>query len=196
MKTLLLLAFVLSMLLFALGWRSDEPAALAVASTPRESSFAVKMVKPRLDRPLLGLVPEEWLREMDPTPSELRFDHTSPGARGTAGARRLELHADGWGLLLEVDDEGRAGPAPHVVLPADRAGGPRPLRCRPPRRADADLRATQEQAPGSFDGSFRFQLAACEVAATGTAVDWPSMPLTVSGRFTALPPVGAGSARY
>jgi hypothetical protein len=43
------------------------------------------------------------------------------------------------------------------------------------------------EVPDAFDRAFRFQLSACEVAATGKAIDWPAAPMTVTGSFTALP---------
>ena len=188
MKTFLVLGVLLALVLyFGLEWNPEEPPAVGVVQGPRGPSFAVTVTKSRLDRPFLGLVPEAWLQRMSPSPGELRFDHTSAGAIGSVGPARLELRADGWDLLLELDREGRAGPATRLVLPIDRAGRPRPLRCRPARRTDADLRITPADVPGAFDGTFRFQLAACEVAATATAIDWPAAPLTVTGSFTALP---------
>ena len=54
-----------------------------------------------LARPFFGLLPG----------SELRFDHSSRGAKiGSVGHDRLELRADGWDLFIETDGEGRIEP--------------------------------------------------------------------------------------
>ena len=179
-------------LLFTLHWSSEERLGTHTVDKPRRPSFAVRVVKSPLDRPLLGLFPEKWLTRMDPSPGELSFDHSSPGASGSVGPSRLELHAEGWHLLLELDRDGRVTPETALVLPMNHAGRRRALHCRPSRQAGADLRATPADVPGAFDGAFRFQLSACEVAATGEAIDWPVAPMTVTGNFTALPAVSTG----
>jgi len=180
-------------LLFALYCHSEARLAAHVVNKPRGLSLAVRVVKSPLDRPLLGLFPEEWLKRMDPSPGELSFDHSSPGASGSVGPARLELHAEGWHLLLELDRDGRVTPETALVLPMNHAGRRRALHCRPSRQADADLRTTPAEVPGAFDGAFRFQLSTCEVAATGKAIDWPAAPMTVTGSFTSLPAVSTGS---
>jgi hypothetical protein len=181
-------------LLFALYWRSEERLAIDVVNKPRGSSFAVRVMKSPLDRPLLGLFPEKWLKRMDPSPGELSFDHSNPGASGSVGPSRLELHAEGWHLLLELDRDGRVTPETALVLPMNHAGRRQALHCRPSRQVGADLRTTPAEVPGAFDGAFRFRLSACEVAATGEAIDWPVAPMTAMGSFTALPAVSTGGA--
>src|SRR6266545_8204736 len=104
MKISLVIFIALALLagLVLLRLLRNEPIDVSVADTSRGPSFDVLVVKPRVNRPLFGILPtklEEKLGGADP-----RFDNTSPGARiGSVGHDRLELRADGWDLLIEID---------------------------------------------------------------------------------------------
>lgn len=135
--------------------RPDEPFAADVSDTFQGPSFAVHVVRPLSARPffgLFGLLPD----------NELRFDHTSRGARiGSVGHDHLELSADGWNLFIETDGEGRVAPGTRLVFPIE------------------------------LDGSFLVELATCKNAESGKAIEWPPEPLTVSGSFGGLPTRGS-----
>jgi hypothetical protein len=108
--------------LIVLGLRRDEPVATNVSDTSRGPSFEVNVVRPFLARPLFGLLPG----------SELRFDHSSRGAKiGSVGHDRLELSADGWDLFIETDGKGGITPGTRLVFPIALGGRQVTLRCRP-----------------------------------------------------------------
>ncbi|MFZ0063846.1 MAG: hypothetical protein WAL47_17570 [Pyrinomonadaceae bacterium] len=78
-----------------LGSRPDEldeldgPAAANVSENSRGPSFTVRVIMPRLGLPLGGILPDFLVRKLGGTPSELRFDHSSP--RAAAPRLRPEL---------------------------------------------------------------------------------------------------------
>jgi hypothetical protein len=177
--------------LFVLGSRPDAPVVVSVSDPSRGPSFEVQVVRPRMNRPLFGILGRELEAKLQG--SAERFDHTSRGAAiGSVGHDRLELGADGWDLSIEADGEGRIAPATRLVFPwGDQAR----LRCRPAEPAVGYLRTTPRPGSGELDGSFLVELTACENARTGKAVDWPPArplglppaPLTVRGSFEGLP---------
>ena len=66
-----------------LGSRPDEldgSVAANVSENSRSPTFAVRVIMPRLGLPLGGILPDALVKEFDGTPSELRFDHSSPRA--------------------------------------------------------------------------------------------------------------------
>src|SRR5258705_7701401 len=94
-----------------LGSRPDEPVAESVSDTSQGPSFEVRVVMPRGGLPLGGILPDWFVKKLDGTPRELRFDHTSPGAKiGSVGHDRLELSADDWELFIATDGDGRVAP--------------------------------------------------------------------------------------
>ena len=189
MKTWLIIIAALALLacLVVLRSRPDEPAAASVSDTSRGRSFEVRVEKPRLARPLFGILPAKLEAKLLGG-GELRFDHTSRGAEiGSVGHDRLELRADGWDLLVETDGEGGVAPGTRLVFPMELAERQRSLRCRPADRASGYLRTTARAGSGELDGHFLVELATCENAETGKAIEWPPAPLTVRGSFEGLP---------
>ena len=187
-------------LLACLVWlvsRPDEPVTPSVSGTSRSPSFEVHVEKPRIDRFLFGILPTKLEAKLLGG-GELRFDHTSRGARiGSVGHDRLEFSADGWNLLIETDSEGRVAPGTRLVFPIEIAEVQYTLRCRPADGAVGYLQATVRTGTGLLDGRFLVELATCVNAETGKIIDteaganpgeaWPQAPLTLSGRFEGLP---------
>jgi hypothetical protein len=165
----------------ALRTRPDEPVAASVSDTSRGPSFEVNVVKPLSARPvfgLFGLLPDV----------ELRFDHTSHGAEiGSVGHDRLELSADGWDLFIETDGEGRVAPGTRLVFPLELGGRQVKLRCRPADPGIGRLDTTTRAGSDELGGRFLVELATCENAESGKAIEWPPAPLTVRGSFEGLP---------
>jgi hypothetical protein len=195
-KLLIIIALVLVGCLIFIMWlasRPDEPDDLVgehISDTSPGPSFEVRVVVPRMARPLGGILPDWVVKKMDGTPSELRFDHTSRGAQiGSVGQKRLELSAEGWDLLIETDSEGRVAPGTHVVFPLALGGRHLRLDCRPADRASGVLRATKRSSSDEFDGSFLIFVTGCKNAESGKLTNWPSRPLTLRGNFRGLQPV-------
>ena len=201
MKTsLVIVALALLAFLACLVWlasRPGKPVGASVSDTSRGPSFEVNVEKPRLDRPLGGIFPTQLEAKLFGV-SELRFDHTSRGAKiGNVGQNHLEISADGWDLLIETDGEGWVAPGTRLVFPIEIAERQWTLRCRPADPANGYLHATMRPGSGVLDGSFLVELARCEDAKTGKILDteaggspghaWPSSPLTLRGSFQALP---------
>jgi len=170
-----------------LGSRPDEPddtVGASVSDTSRGPSFEVRVVVPRLARPLAGVLPDWVVRKLDGTPSELRFDHTSRGAKiGSVGHDRVELRADGWDLFIETDGEGRVAPGTRLVFPLALGGRQVRLSCRPADPATGYLSTTTRAGSDELDGRFLVELATCKNAESGKAIEWPPAPLTVRGSF-------------
>lgn len=188
LKTALIIgALALVACLVVLRSQPDEPDAASVPDTSRGPSFEVHVLRPRLARPLFGIIPTEIEAKLwgsgDPW-----FDHTSRGARiGSVGHDRLELIADGWDFLIETDGEGRIAPGTRLVFPMELAEKQRRLRCRPAERANGYLRTTMRAGSDELDGRFLVELATCENEETGKVIEWPPAPLTVRGSFGGLP---------
>jgi hypothetical protein len=148
----------------------------------------VRVIVPRSGLPLGGILPDSLVKKLDGTPRELRFDHTSPGAKiGSVGHDRLELSADGWELFIETDGEGRVAPGTHLVFPTGLGGRQVRLYCRPADRATGYLRTTTRAGSDELGGRFLVELATCKNAESGKAIEWPPAPLTVRGSFEGLP---------
>ncbi len=193
MKTLLtLIALALLGAFLVLGSISDKrvppgslvrPGGLDPSGGP---AFEVYVVKPRVNRPFAGLLPDGIFGLPS---SELRFDHTGLGAEiRRVEEDRLELSGNGWELLIETDGEGRVAPGTRIVFPLELGGQQRILRCRPEALASAELIITTREDSDELDGSFLVEFASCEIAESQKAIEWPSAPLTVHGSF-----VGASS---
>jgi len=154
----------------------------------------VQVVRPRIARPLFGILPTE-LEEKLRGDSE-RFDHASRGAEiGSVAPDRLELSADGWDLAIETDETGRVAPGTRLVFPFAVGGRQVSLRCRPADPAIGYLRTATRADSDELDGRFLVELITCENARTGKTIDWPPAPplglppapLTVRGSFEGLP---------
>jgi hypothetical protein len=197
-KRSLLIALALFVGLAGLVWlvwrgtRSDEldePVGESVSETSQGPSFEVRLIMPRAGLPLGGILPDWLVKRNDLTPRELRFDHTSSGARiGIAQPDRLELTADGWDLLIETDGEGRLASGTHLVFPTALGGRQVRLNCRPANPAKGYLRTTRRAGSDELGGRFLVELANCKNADSGKETNWPPAALTVSGSFANLPP--------
>jgi hypothetical protein len=192
--SLIIIALALLACLAGLVWlgsRSDEPdesVAESVSDTSPGPSFEVRVVVPRGGLPLGGILPDWFVRKHDLTPRELRFDHTSRGARiGSIEHNRIELSADGWDLFIETDGEGRITPGTHLVFPLGLGGRRVRLDCRPADRATGYLRTTTRAGSDELGGRFLVELATCKNAESGKATNWPPAPLTVRGSFVGPP---------
>jgi len=189
MKTpLILIALALLAGLVVLGSRKGEPVAPSDADTSAGPWFEVHVVKPRSARPLFGLLPDGLFGL---PPSELVFDHASPGARiGSVEHDHLELGADGWNLLIETDADGEVAPGSRLAFPLELGGRQLTLRCRPADRPSGHLRTTTRADSGELDGDFLVEFTTCAIAGTGKVIEWPPAPLSVRGSFAGLPPGG------
>jgi hypothetical protein len=182
------LALLAGLVVFMLRSRADEPVGASVTDMSRGPSFDVHVEKPRLARPLFGIIPNK-LEEKLFGGGELRFDDASHGAKvGNVGNKHLELSADGWDLLIETNDKGQFGPGTHLVFPMELAERQRTLRCRPANGAPGYLHTSAKAGSGEIDGDFLVEFDTCENAETGKVIEWPPAPLTVRGRFGGLPP--------
>ena len=164
--------------------RRDDPTDLSIADTSGGPAFDVRVGVPWMGRPLGGILPDALVKKLDGTPSELRFDHTSPGARiGSIGQNRVELLAEGWELLIEIDGEGRVSPRTRLVFPLALGGRHLRLSCRPAAPANGYLRTTTRSGSDAIGGRFFVELPTCENAETGKASEWPPAPLILRGSF-------------
>jgi hypothetical protein len=187
--SLIIIAVALLAGLVWLGSRPDNPVAESVLDTSQGPAFEVHIVVPRGGLPLGGILPDSLVKKYDLTPRELRFDHSSPGAKiGSVEHDRLELSADGWELFIETDGEGRVAPGTHLVFPLGLGGRRLRLNCRPADRATGFLRTTTRAGSDELDGRFLVELAICKNAESGKTINWPPAPLTVRGSFAGLPP--------
>ncbi len=188
------LALIVGLAVIWIVTRPDGPVGASV-TTSGGPSFEVNVEKPRMDRFLGGILPTGLEAKL--IGNGLRFDHASRGAKiGSVGQDRLELSADGWGLLIQTDGKGGIAPGTSLVFPIEIAEKKWTLRCRPADRAVGYLQATTRPGADVLDGRFVIELANCADAATGEILDteaggnpgdaWPSSPLTVRGNFAGL----------
>lgn len=198
-RALIIIALALAACLIFLVWfaaRPDEQFSKSVSGTSGGTAFEVLLEKPRMDRFLFGILPTRIEAKL--TGGELRFDHSSRGAKiGSVGPDHVELSADGWDLLIETDGEGRITQGTRLIFPIEIAEVQWTLRCRPADRANGYLNANTLPGSNVLDGNFLVELARCEDAKTGKILDteaggnpgdaWPSSPLTLRGRFEGLP---------
>ena len=177
--------------LFVLRSRPGKPGEMVGTSVPGTSggsTFDLRVVMPRAGLPLGGILPDALVKKFDGTPSELRLDHTSPGARiGNVEGDRLELSADGgWDLSIEIDSEGWVVSGTRLVFPLALGGRQVKLRCRPANAVVGHLRTTPA-GTNQLSGDFLVELATCENAESGRTTNWPPAPLTVVGSFADVP---------
>lgn len=184
----LLLIVVLALLVGFIVFRSREDG-LDVAddsSVAQAPLFEVRVLKPRVARPLFGILPMKFEEKLEPG-GELRFNHASPGAKvSNVELHRLGLNADGWDLLIETDSEGKITSGTRLVYTMILAEKQRRLRCRPAEPASGYFRAMQRTGSSKLNGRFQFELATCENDETGKVIEWPPAPLTIRGSFKGL----------
>ena len=165
-----------------------DPFEASVSDTSRGPAFEVRVVMPRSGLPLGGILPDAIVKKLDGTPSELRFDHASPGAQIVSiEPDRLELSADGWILLIESDSEGRITRGTHLVFPLSLGGRRVRLDCRPADPSIGQLKTITRAGSGNIGGRFLLELATCVNAESGKTSNWPPAPLTVHGNFLGPP---------
>ena len=193
-KSLIVIALILVAFVACLVWLGsrpeefDEPVAESALDTSRGPSFEVRVVVPRMARPLGGILPDWIVGKMDGTPSELRFDHTSRGGQiGIVGHDRVELKADDWNFLIETDAEGRVTPGTRLIFPLALGGRQMRLNCKPSEPATGFLRTTSRAGSDELVGRFVVELARCTNAESGKTTNWPPAPLTVRGSFVSSP---------
>lgn len=185
-RALLALALALLVALVVLASRSDEPFAANMFDAVEGPAFVVRVVKPRANRPLLGILPAALEAELAGE-GALRFGHESPGATvGAVGPRRLELGAEGWRLRLVAGADGALTAESRLVFPIVLAERDRVLHCRPDDPVVGSLELTSPPGGPTHDGRFVVELGACASADTGEPLEWPSQPLTVHGLFKRL----------
>ena len=189
--SLVLLAGVIVFAFF--GSQPGEPTAAGVSEAPQDPSFQARVVRPRVARPLFGILPirlEDKLRG-----NVERFDHTEPGAEFVSlGPGHLELRAEGWNLSILADEQGRIAPETRVVYPFAVGGRLVSVRCRPADPAVGRLDIMPREGSAELDGSFRIELTSCENVESGKSIDWPPAPpgglpvspLVVRGSFKNL----------
>ena len=183
-RALLLIVVVLLSTLLAVDWFRSQHTLRHVVAAADGPAFEVVVVKPRVGRPLFGLLPEDLLGL---PPAELRFDHSSPGARvEVVDERHLVLSADGWSLVLAADEAGSVQPITSLVFPIELADRQRTLQGRAAVQPAGTLRITSPPGSDALAGRFAFELAPCEDAETGRPIDWPGAPLSVVGSFAGL----------
>ncbi len=186
-KSLIIVALALLVVLVVIGLRPDEPVSPNFSDKSGGPSFVVNVVKPRIARPFFGILPTKLEEKLEGN-QERWFDHKSPGAKIiSVGLNRLELSADGWALLIEIDDKGKVRPGSYLVYTREIGEKLRRLRCLPAKEAVGHLRATARAGSGELDGSFLVEVATCENDETGMVIEWPPAPLTVRGSFRGLP---------
>ena len=172
----------------------EEPVAASLSQTSGGPAFAVNVIMPRLGLPLGGILPDWLTRKMDGTPSELRFDNSSPGAEMVSvGPDGLELQADAWDLTIATDGGGRIVPTSRLVVQMALGGRNVKLRCRPAVPAIGQLHTSPRAGSDELEGSFHVEFANCENAESGKAIEWPPAPITVRGIFRGSP-IGSSTA--
>ena len=161
-----------------------EPVPSAPAP-PGGPAFVVQVLKPRMNRPFAGLLPNGFLGL---PPHAHSFDHASPGAEVVSAAPdRLALRADGWEFVLAIDAEGNPGPDTQVVYSLELSDRRRTLRIRPAADAAARLDVTPRPGTDVLDVRFHVEFRLCEDAETGRPLEWPGKPLIVRGSFEGRP---------
>jgi len=181
---LALVALLVVAWLVVMASMSDPPAVPDGSGGPW---FDVRVEKPRMARPLGGLLPERVFG------TELRFDDASPGAEvGHVGPDRLELRAAGWELVLLVDPTGAISPESHIVFPIELGGKRLSLRCGPGDSDASDegdrgtLQVTRRPDTQLQDGTFVATFATCVHDDTDQGIAWPPSALVVRGSFAGL----------
>jgi len=184
---LALLACLVVLVLRSRPDEQEESIAAGVSEASPGPSFAVRVIMPRLGLPFGGILPDWVTRKFDGTPSELRFDSSSPGAEiANIGSDRVELMADGWDLTIVSDGAGRITPGSRLVVQMALGGRQVKLNCRPRDPAIGKFNTTTAGSD-ELAGSFLVEFASCENAESGKAIEWPPAPITVRGIFRGSP---------
>lgn len=177
-------AAILLAVSLALGvYRPDRPVATIVPGSSSGPSFVVQVIRPRLGLPLGGIIPPQVFGQE----SRLVFASTSAGAavrRVEPG--RIELAADGWGLILAFDADGRVLGETQVEFSFVFEEQLRKVRCRPGDPAVGKVSLAESAASGEWSGHFDIELGRCEDAGTGQPLGWPPKPLILHGSFDRL----------
>ena len=181
-RILLPLLVLIGLAVFA--YRPDRPVATIVPGSSQGPAFVVQIIRPRLGLPLGGVLPPQLFG----LEGHLGFESSSSGATvGRVSPGRIELHADGWSLILLLDDDGRVRPETEVVFPLEFEGHLRMVRCQPGIPAVGTLATNSLAEAGELSGSFDIELARCEDAETETPLGWPPKPFVLHGSFDRLP---------
>ena len=163
--------------------RPDRPRPELRPGSSPGPAFFVQILRPRMGLPLGGLLPPSLFG----LESRLGFESESPGASITsAGPRRIELAAEGWELLVVVDEEGQVTNETWVSFELVFEERARRVIRRPGDPATGTFVITLQE-EGEIGGSFDIELARCEDANTGKAIGWPPQPLVLHGSFDRLP---------
>ena len=184
---LIALALLACLVVLVLRSRPEEPegsVAISLSDTCGSPVFAVHVIMPRMGLPLGGILPDWVTRKFDGTPSELRFDNSSPGAEiVSVSPDRVELKAEQWDLVIATDGERRIIPESRLELQMALGGRHVKLRCRPAVPARGHLDTSARAGSDELSSSFLVEFARCENAVSGRAIEWPPAPLTVRGIF-------------
>jgi len=165
------------------AYRPDRPVATIVPGSSSGPAFVVQVIRPRLGLPLGGILPPQLFGHE----AHLGFDSGSAGASiDSVGPGRLELGADDWNLVLDLDSEGRVTPETQVVFKLEFEERLRMVRCRPGVPAVGIFNTAGLAGSDEISGSFDIELARCEDADTGAPLGWPSQPLVLHGSFDRL----------
>jgi len=185
-----LLAGLLLYVVSPLGYRPDRPLAPIAPGSSSGPAFVVQILRPRAGLPLGGILPPR-LFGID---EELGFTSTSAGASiGPVDARRIELGADGWQLVLVLDADGRPSPETRVEFELVFEERRRRVRCRPADPAVGSLDVSVLPGSDELGGRFDIELARCEDAETEKPLGWPPRPLVLHGSFDRLRPDATGA---
>lgn len=184
---LVLIGLLLVITLLVVVFQPDRRLPMLSPGMSSEPTFVVQIIRPRAGLPLGGLLPP-GLFGLD---ERLGFDSGSAGARvGVVSSRRVELDADGWQLVLALDDAGRVVPdQTEVVFELVFEEQPRQVRCRPADPAVGTVVLTTLP-DGDHAGQFDLELARCADAVTGESLGWPPQPFVLAGSFDGLGTAG------
>ena len=165
-------------------YRPDRPVNTIVPGSSSGPAFVVQIIRPRLGRPLGGILPPQLFG----LESHLGFESKSAGASiGSVSAKRLELSATDWNLLLVLDADSRVTPKSQVVFKLLFEDRLRKVRCQPGDPALGTFNTTALTDSDELSGNFDIGLARCEDAETGMPLGWPPKPLLLHGSFDRLP---------
>lgn len=165
-------------------FRPDQPVAVIVPGTSSEPTFVVQIIRPRLGLPLGGLLPPQLFGLEE----HIGFDSSTEGATAdSVSAKRVELRAEGWEMVLAVDERGRVTNETHVEFDLMFEDKLRRVRCRPGEPIIGSVKIINLENTGELAGSFDIELADCEDAESGAPLGWPPEPFVLHGSFDRLP---------
>lgn len=178
----LLICLLVALLFSFLTYQPDRRIAVIEPGSSADPTFAVQVIRPRVGLPLGGFIPPRLFG----LESHLGFDSSSPGASTEQiGPRRIELSADGWELLLDLDAEGFARHT-EITFSLTFQEALLEVRCRPGQPTKGQL-STSRLFEDQISGQFEIGLGECESTETGNPLGWPSQPLTLYGSFDRIP---------